>query len=39
MAGVNLSRFTTENTYDYVVNIARYADANDFKAVWVPERL
>lgn len=27
-----------DSKYDYVVNIARYADANDFKAVWVPER-
>ncbi len=24
--------------YDYVLDIARYADANGFKAVWVPER-
>ena len=26
------------NLYDYVTGIARYADANGFKAIWVPER-
>jgi natural product biosynthesis luciferase-like monooxygenase protein len=26
------------NQYDYVKAIARYADANGFKAIWIPER-
>ncbi|HWU88137.1 MAG TPA: MupA/Atu3671 family FMN-dependent luciferase-like monooxygenase, partial [Kofleriaceae bacterium] len=31
-------RAVSANIYDYVTGIARYADANDFKAIWVPER-
>jgi len=27
-----------EKKYDYVTEIARYADANGFKAIWIPER-
>jgi len=27
-----------ENKYSYVKNIAKYADANGFKALWMPER-
>jgi natural product biosynthesis luciferase-like monooxygenase protein len=31
-------RVASANIYDYVTGIARHADANGFKAIWVPER-
>lgn len=32
------SKFETENAYDLILKCAKYADENDFEAIWTPER-